>query len=374
MSAIPALACLLLALTAQAKQGKEKAPKNDPDAVIEQSDLVGPLAFSPDGLRIAGMYFRTTNVDNPFWEVGIFDIQTLRAAASPAHVGDRQTPAAENSRDALLMFSPDSAHIAAAGRIKDFGTSVHLTGLKNRESTSYGLMAYTGRIDAFAFSPGGDAIVTTGYDGTDGDPAGRKYTVRTWPIPAPGVDLRKPAKELELKLDSPDFLFGPKKGEIVAHPSELGFDIYELETGKRVRQVESRSGLGESESESNCACFSPDKKLLAIATATKATTVEGGRTGGRLRIWDVETGTVRHDLTQRDVARYVSFSPDGKAVAVTLSEKPGLGSATINIFEIGSAKLLRTIKGEFGFAAYEPIGRWLVAPSPKGLLFWKTGK
>jgi WD40 repeat protein len=376
MTPIAVMACILVTLAPQAKSQKDKGPKDTPDRIIEQTELIGPLAFGPDGIRIAGMIRKGPVSEN--MEAKTFHIKTLAPDQGYSTTFEAPPTTAGTGRDTFLVFSSDSSLLVAGGRSAILGGTANFFNVKN--ATDVGdLISYTGRIEAAAFLPDGNGIITSGYDGDDANTAGRKYTIRTWPNPVyegKGVarSTLTPTKSLELKLDSPDLLLGPGSGEIVVHPNELGYDVHEVESGKLIRKVESRNGLGESIYASNSSCFSPNKKCLAIASETKGSTTEGGRKGGRLRIWDVDSGTLRHDLLQLDVARYVSFSPDGKSVAVTASQREGLGAGTINIYDVDSGKLQRTIKGEFGFAAFEPLGRWLVAPSPKGVLFWKTGK
>jgi WD40 repeat protein len=380
MTTIAAMACLLVTLAPQAKTAKDKGLKDTPDAIIEQTDLIGPLAFGPDGIRIAGMVRTDANIDftvHQSMDAVLFNFKTLSRDRS--YGTGLEAPATDaTGRETLLVFSSDSSLLLGGGRNYKLGGTANVFNVKSALYGAY-LAAHTGKIEAIAFSPDGTAIITSGYDGDDANPAGRKYTLRTWPIPeyvGEGVarGTMTPTKSIELKLASSDLLLGPGPGEIVVRPSELGYEVAEMESGKIVRKVESRNGLGEAIFAGNSSCFSPNKKFLAIASETKGTTIEAGRKGGRLRIWEVESGTLRHDLLQLDIARYVSFSPDGKSVAVTASQHAGFGAGVINIYDVESGKLQRTIKGEFGFAAFEPLGRWLVASSPKGILLWKTGK
>jgi WD40 repeat protein len=75
--------------------------------------------------------------------------------------------------------------------------------------------------------------------------------------------------------------------------------------------------------------FSPDGKLLA--TSSQDSTV---------RLWEVETGKVRHTLKGHDgEIDSVAFAPDGKTLASGCKDK------TIKLWDAQTGALLRTLTG-----------------------------
>jgi serine/threonine protein kinase/WD40 repeat protein len=129
-------------------------------------------------------------------------------------------------------------------------------------------------------------------------------------------------------------------GSVVAVGTSIGqVKLYRTRTGELVRSLDDQKAkLADKETPENwkplrraigsvaSLAFSPDGSLLAMCGSSFADYSEhfGGvsrmgfrSTGpGRLKLWDVQTGTLKHDLAgHNDQAYAVAFSPDGKLLA-----------------------------------------------------------
>jgi WD40 repeat protein len=114
-------------------------------------------------------------------------------------------------------------------------------------------------------------------------------------------------------------LINPRTGESVRSLNDEKAKLAEKKTAEKLKPLKLAMGTVAS------LAFSPDGSLLAMCGASFDDSAQnwGGirqlgelATGpGRLKVWDVKTGTLKHDLVGHRHADTVAFSPDGNLLA-----------------------------------------------------------
>jgi WD40 repeat protein len=100
--------------------------------------------------------------------------------------------------------------------------------------------------------------------------------------------------------------------------------------------------------------FSPDEKLLAIATDDS------------LLLWDIKTGQVLARLPVNLSDRGIVFSPNGRMMAMA-------GPNSLKIIEVASGKMIQEFEGfrtEILDVQFAPNGRTLLTVTNNDVLIW----
>ncbi len=140
---------------------------------------------------------------------------------------------------------------------------------------------------------------------------------------------RIPYFEVKSLTFSPD-------GSLIAVGTNLGqVKLFDSHSGQLVRSLDDKEGKKTSEGLNRLAramgsvaslAFSPDGSLLAMAGGAfddkrssspfdEDRSAKRGTAPGRLKVWDVATGSPKHDLVGHDSVSGVAFSPDGNFLA-----------------------------------------------------------
>jgi WD40 repeat protein len=114
--------------------------------------------------------------------------------------------------------------------------------------------------------------------------------------------------------------------------------------------------------------LSPDGKRLATADPrTDRTTALNAPCA--VRIWDVETGRQLHKLDRhQSEVRTLAFSTDGRV----LVSGGRFRSAPLNLWEVKTGKLLRTLPSGESAVAFSPDGRTLAATNSGAIHLYET--
>jgi WD40 repeat protein len=108
----------------------------------------------------------------------------------------------------------------------------------------------------------------------------------------------------------------------------------------------------------------------AMALSPDGRTVATHSKDGKVRIWDLPGGRLRHSFTAHDTSQVVVFSPDGRTLAVAAADDSG---TEIGLWEPVTGRKLRTFTvpdGAVRGMAFSPDGRTVAAASPAAVRVW----
>jgi eukaryotic-like serine/threonine-protein kinase len=266
----------------------------------------GPLAFSPDGQRLAVTRDGT-------WRV--LDAQTGEELCSLPDLTHGLTDVA---------FSPDGQHLATASprgvTLWDARTGQELPALKGR----------TDGVVSVAFSPDGERLATAGKGGA------RVLDARTG---------REVLALMEESLGPSRVAFSPD-GRRVAAAGDRGVQVWDAQTGQGLFALTKDATLVGS------LAFSPDGRYLATASQDRS---------GAVRLWDDQGRAVRTLQGHTSAVVSVAFSPDGQRLAS--------GGGEVKVWDVATGQetlLLKGYVGQVSSVAFSPDGQRLATASADG--------
>lgn len=235
-----------------------------------------------------------------------------------------------------IEYSPDGKLLAAAS---DSGIWLYDT-VTHQEVTH--LVGHQGLVNSISFSPDSKKLAS-------GD--SRSY-VYLWDI-ATGKLLRRLV--LEPFYGGTSVSFSPG-GKTVACARVHLVSLWDGAShwSSRALSLDSRRDVLQSIS------FNPDGRMVAT-----------GNVDGRVFLFDVRSGRIRHTLEGHtyDVSS-VSFRPDGRILA-------SAGDQTVRLWSVITGEHLRTLHGHTGFVnsvSFSPDGKTLASAGSDGkILLWSVG-
>ena len=343
------------------------------------------VAFHPDGRRLAsGGWDRTVRLwDLETWseldQLGEHDGQVLDVAFGPA--------------GAMLASSGDDGVL----RLWDVSSGEELATLRGHANEPTGIpeVAFSPTGDRLASAGGGDRMVKlwdaspepqvifddqTGWITGLACPPGGKVaysssgdrSVARWDLDTGELLERLPGHDdwaLSLAIS-------PDGGRLASGGADHKVKIRDLREGGRIVEELALDGFVRG------LAYSPDGRSLAAATDSSPTD-PGGDRHGEVNVWDLAPGgPVRTILGSGPPVNAVSFSPDGKLLAVVVNSREGADPtpSRLVVFDWPSGGLRyevedrrdeggRKAEGITGTSiAFSPDGRWLAVDGSGGVV------
>ena len=288
------------------------------------------VAFSADGKTLAGAMGNDT--------VGLWDAQT----GTP-----RRTLKVQPRTHTLksVTFSPDGKVLAGGG----YGSVVHLWHAETGEHQNTLGGQHKEPVASVAFSVDGTALASASWD----------KTVQLWDTQT--GELRNTLSGHTDWVNS--VAFSPDGTTLASASNDMTIRLWDAQTGELHRTFTGHQDVV------NSVAFSPDGKVLASGSGDIYERNVSGSQDKTIRLWDVETGTIRRMLpAQKNKVLCVAFSPDGKVLAASQDK-------IIQLWDMQTHTVRRTLEGHTGRVwnvAFSPDGRTLVSGSGDGtLLLWE---
>jgi WD40 repeat protein len=279
-----------------------------------------------------------------------------------------------------LAFSPDSKTLASCSgdshlKLWDAVSGKNIADIKAHMPNRFGGI---GMVFGVAFSADGKTLATSGDDSTIkfwDAASGRNTKIidsrvgksimfspddKTLVCDYLYLDLatKKALPVVEKPTGSlPTWVFKPN-GELLLgmslrYPEPPSFAVWDVKTGKEIFSYRGERRVVD------CVAFSPDGKTVVSR--------EGDHSTRRwvIRVWDLGSGKNTVTIEQPEVPGPMTFSPDGKVLAVSFIPDAQRNDhpSVLRLFEASSGKVLATLKGH-----KRPVGGHCLVFSPNGRL------
>lgn len=252
-------------------------------------------------------------------------------------------------------FSPSGKLVAGVGRdgalrLLDVASGEVLKQLDGHEDQvnerPKGAPPRVGQILGVAFSPDGKVLASACFQDS---------RVFIWDVATGKVRHALPGHRLPRAVQ-----FSPDGHRLAVGGSDRVIRLWDPATGRKLSELRGHGG------EIYGLAFSPDGTMLAsAASGSRPNTKEEAATDATVRLWDLKTGKARSLPGPEDFARAVTFSPDGKTLAVA-------GSGTrLYLIDVATGKLNHSHVGHDGTiyrVALSPDGKTLASGGTDNLI------
>jgi WD40 repeat protein len=276
----------------------------------------GKVAFSPDGRFLAGA---VTDGKIRIWDGSTGELVS-ELSTDPSHPWQGG-----------LVYTPDGKYLAA-GALDGVWTLWDLT---SRQPLAT-ITAHSSMILGLAISPDGQYLATSSFDGTAKIWAISR-TLKTGQPPELVVTFTKHIREGTTANWVQDIAYSPD-GQLVASAGDM-IRVWDPLTGQERLTLPVAEGGGNM----GAVSFSPDGKLIA-----------GAQLNGVIRVWEVSTGKLIHELTGHSAGIYsIDFSADSKLLASASFDQHA------KIWDVQSGQELSSLYGNAGRlmgVAFSPNG------------------
>jgi WD40 repeat protein len=170
--------------------------------------------------------------------------------------------------------------------------------------------------------------------------------------------------------------FSPDGNLLASKSWDQTFRLWNVADGSELRRLGSQDSPNQINDSSCPIVFSIDGKTVLSATLTE---LGFGRMPRTIRVWEVATGAELRSFKEGNSwSESLAFSPDGKLLAVATRPPPEL-IHSITLWDVDSGKSLRPIESDqldhpesLSFLALSPDGRTLASRSGGSIQLWEV--
>ncbi len=324
----------LVALLANGATVRLPAPKTLSAEGVRSGGAVESIQVSPDGQTLA-----------------------LTTFLAPLELWERRTgrklltlrPGGLDNDVLSVVFSPDSNTLAAAGYDKTVTLWDVKTGALRRT-----LVGHTETVNTVAFTPNGH-IIASGAD---------DKTVRLWDARTGRLIRALPPLPYQVQ----GLAFSPNSGTVSASDRAGNVRRWSVPAGQPLGDI----AAPPANDVSARGMFYP------VAFSPDGTQAARGDGDGKIRLFDLETGTLRHILPGHEEGTHgIAFSPDGRLLATTGNNGKhelftGGNQNDLRFWSAQTGKLLaKSGSGRYTHPTFDPDGDTLITGDSGGeLLLW----
>ena len=303
-------------------------------ALLDRASRVGRSEFSPDGLRILAFgsaYWRVSHPGGGFHHAGGYFVRAWEVANGRKVFDSGEHPGARS----MAIASSSDGKLAASTAGKSAILIWDLEKSKNIHILTKKIDADKIDCDRIWFSPDNRRVFAAMRDGV----------VLSWDLATEQEQPSIPLKAGPVKDDEfPCAVFSPDGNRLVTGRNTGAVEIWELESGKRLRTL-----AGHAAEVRGVACSSDGRLILSLGT------------DNTVRLWDVAAGKGLKELRgQERHVLCIALSPDGRRALTAGIDGP------VRLWDLATDKEVCSMEGHtmpVNSVAFSPDGHRAVSGS-----------